>query len=123
MRTKKMDKNILLYDSGDDSLTFIHKDLRAKHTINTGLALISLDAKGKVAALELLGVEKNFSVKKAILENLKEAEIKLQTNKELKLLIINITLLFENKEIIINTTAKHKFVATTNSSFKAVSCV
>ncbi len=120
MRQERAPRNIFFYDKGDDSLTFIHKGLEAIETVNTGLALISLDAKGRVAALELMGARKNFGVEKEVLENLKQADVRFATNKEKKTVIITVKLHYENKEVIINTTAEHDAINATHS-FKATS--
>ncbi len=120
MQEKKPIDHVFFYDSGDDSLTFISKKASAKHTINTGLVLVSLDDKGEIVALEFMGANKNFNIKKEVLKNLSHAEIKFNFNKENKSVIINVTIYCANKEIIISTPVVNEFILSAKAnSFKA----
>lgn len=111
--------NIFFYDAGDDSLTFIRKDCAARHTIDAGLVLVSLDARNAVVALEFMGARKNFGISKKVLEGLRQARVTLRKEKDS--LIIAVSLRCDEKEyrIVSTSTVREALGA---STFKATVC-
>ncbi|MBI5390014.1 hypothetical protein HZB02_00820 [Candidatus Woesearchaeota archaeon] len=87
----------LVYDEGDDSLTFI-KDNSGVNTINTGLSLITLNKNGLITALELMGASKNFKIPKHVLEAITRARVTFNFNNEKKRLMIVILLTYHHNQ-------------------------
>ena len=102
-------KDICFYDKGDDSLTFINKNRNAKHTVNTGLILLSLNPKKQIEGIQLMGANKNFKIEKNVLENLTRGMVKFDYHKNQKALIITISLYYKEKKplLIVNNLHIH----------------
>lgn len=90
-------KNIVVYDSGDDSLTLINRKRNADHTINAGFALISVNKERQIVGIELMGVNKNFEIPKKVLRNIVSAEVKVRYKEIHKMLVMTITLYSDHK--------------------------
>ncbi len=94
----ELDKDkIAIYDSGDDSLAFIDLN-RGIRTINTGFMLLTVDKKGKITAIELMGAHKNFRIPKEVLENMQNAKINISFSKEKKKVFINILIGYKREQ-------------------------
>ncbi len=114
-------KNIVAYDSGDDSLTFINKDLKGAHTINTGLMLLTVTSDNIISAVELMGANKNFDIPEEVLENITSAKIAFDMKKDINNLIIKIVLHYENKEkdIIVSSNMNTSDISIKHQMFEA----
>lgn len=87
----------IIYDDGDDSLTFI-KNSAGDHTVNTGFTLITFDKKGNVTALELMGAYKNFKIPKDVLMSIESAKITFNLNHQKKKILIKILIQYADNE-------------------------
>ena len=87
-------RDMVHYDEGDDSLTFINHTRDAEYTEDAGLVLLSINKRKQIVGMQLMGAHKNFKIDKKVLQNLTRAKVQFDYHKEQKTLIITVNLIY-----------------------------
>lgn len=88
----------LNYDIAVDHLTISNTHEKIVSNIDTGFAILSLNAKREIVGIELMGMNKNFKVPYEVLTHLTECHVEIRYEPHTKRVIISISLKHKKAE-------------------------
>ena len=97
----------LCYDEKIDHLTIHKADEKIVSSIDTGLAVLSLNDKKEIVGIEFMGMQKNFGVQLDALKNIQRCTVDVRYDPAKKLLILNVHLRYHKEETPIVCSYEH----------------